>query len=152
MAPLPCVTRHSFLAPSPFLIPQRQFSTFQIKFNKNENVTELDCLKSKLEPFKNPYPSSTATDDVAETAALTAVQAHAPECFYPQYQTVKEEGKIAKANNYNVRHSVYKLVIAAKAIQGMHLYDAQEFCANAPTKAADVMSKLLNSARRNAKA
>ena len=86
--PMPS-TFNSLLIPS---VHRAAFSTFQIKFNKNERgVTEVDCLKSIPE---QPIP----------------------ECYYPQYQDTKVEGPTAKANNYNVRHSIYKLLIISRAI------------------------------------
>ena len=39
----------------------------------------------------------------------------------------------------------------AKGLKGMHLYDAQSYCAAVPRKSAEVMGKILNSARSNAK-
>lgn len=70
------------------------------------------------------FPSSTIEDPQDEDASLDDVTLPAPECFYPQFQVSKVEGRQAKANNYDVRHSVYKLVVFARAIQGKHLYDA----------------------------
>ena len=72
-----------------------------------------------------------------------------PECFYPKLEKVNVEGKTCKAANMNIRHSVYKLAIAAKVINGKHLYDAQEILNRVPTKAAKKMNVILNSARKN---
>ena len=73
-----------------------------IKINKNPIQTDLDVLKSNLPPPK----------------AISI-----PECFYPN-TIEKVENLTCRASKFSIRHSVYKLAIVAKAVQGMHLYDA----------------------------
>jgi len=84
---------------------------------------------------------------LVETNASTV---SAPECFYPQYQGLKKEGRTAMARNLTVKHSVFKLAVVGRLIRGKHLYDAQALCNTLPTKAAETMKKILNSARNNA--
>jgi len=46
-----------------------------------------------------------------------------PECFFPN-NVQKPEAKECKAKRTNIRHSVYKLAMVAKLIQGRHIYEA----------------------------
>lgn len=45
--------------------------------------------------------------------------------------------------NKDIRHSVYKLAGMARAIKGMHLYDAQAYCTFTPKKSAEAIGKIL---------
>ena len=81
--------------------PLQHFST--IKINRSPIVTELDALKDSL-------PS--------QDAGISA-----PECFYPD-MVEKVENKTCIARKLTIRHSVYKLALMAKVVQGMHIYDA----------------------------
>jgi len=60
----------------------------------------------------------------ADESAEVPIAAQHPECFYKQFEKIKSEGLTCRANNFNIRHSVYKLAIAARMVKGMHLYDA----------------------------
>ena len=72
-----------------------------------------------------------------------------PECYYPQYEKVVIEGKTCKANNFNIRHSVYKLATMAKVVNGKHIYDAQNILNQVPKKSAQVLNTMINAARKN---
>jgi len=71
-----------------------------------------------------------------------------PDCFYPQLHT-EPETKKSRGLRKSIRHSVYKLAVVAKLIQGKHLYDAQTILSNVPRKAAEIMRPILNNARSN---
>jgi ribosomal protein L22 len=59
-----------------------------------------------------------------------------PECFYPQYETVKFEGPTCKSMKRKIHHTVYKLAMIGQMIKGLHLYDAQNALNNTSNKKA----------------
>lgn len=83
---------------------------FDLKIRANPLVNPLDALTKNLPPVL-------AVDDKVEVARH-------PECFYPAFEKVTIEGPTCKAMNKNIRHSVWKLAVVAKAVKGMHIYDA----------------------------
>lgn len=87
----------------------RAFSAVQFQIHKNPVQTELDVLKDNLPPVQ--------PQDGAEAA-------HVPQCYYPNETPPLPEGQTCKAQRLRIRHSVYKLAMVAKTIQGKHLYDA----------------------------
>lgn len=96
-------------------IPMMQFG-FKIKVNKNPLQSDLDFLKADL-------PKPTIQIEAAEEPATTPVPLPVPECFYPNTHE-KPIGKQCKAMRTKIRHSVYKLAMVARLIQGKHIYDA----------------------------
>ena len=105
----------------------------------------MDALESILPPVtKVPLEVNEENQTVqyVEHAAM-------PECYYPKFEKVNVEGKTCKANNFKIRHSVWKLATVARAIKGKHIYDAQNILNGVPRKSAEIMNTILNSARKN---
>jgi|TARA_B110000305_G_C18806515_1_gene345053 ribosomal protein L22 len=53
------------------------------------------------------------------------------------------------ARKLGIRHSVYKLAVVSKLVSKKHLYDAQTMLSNVEKKSAEVLTQVINSARKN---
>lgn len=72
----------------------------------------MDALNAVLPPLQKvplPFDEEESSVEFVERVAM-------PECYYPQYEKVVIEGKTCKANNFGIRHSVYKLAAMARVV------------------------------------
>jgi len=98
------------------------FSTqgFELKIRQNTQPTEVDRLTETLSRMRTYSAKSHRAEQSTEVAQVeaAALTPSVPECFYPQHQGLKKEGRTARAHNLTVKHSVFKLAVMGRLISG----------------------------------